>query len=224
MPIQILENIRDFAYVLYPTKHEVYDDFPLEGLSLKHGPTKTLVAAKFVQLTKAMAFREVDGSWWKFAGPFSPNAKHPAEDEHWKWVHYIRKLRKREIFLRCVAIRTEDGRVQGAAIYSRAGASHFEPGKRALYLHYLATAPRCRANFAKQPLYSGVGEGLLILAITHSLYWGYEGRVILFSLPDAVKFYLKYDFQKTGIVEDRMIQLELPSNVAQKLLKKEAVI
>jgi len=99
-----------------------------------------------------------------------------------------------------------------------------EPNTKALCVEYLAAAPCNRQKYALNPLYVGVGEGLLHLAVLHSYDWDMGGRVALFSLPGALNFYKKYGFVETGYAEDRMIHCELPPAAAQALLEDKGLI
>src|SRR4051794_5693358 len=103
-----------------PSRHWTYS-FPLETVRLKYMETGGYVDAHVVQLTRFMAYWYVDRVWWKFRGPFVKNLE-PPEDSHWKWGSYVRRLRK-NIWVRCAALRTPDGRFQGAIIYRRDGRS-----------------------------------------------------------------------------------------------------
>jgi len=220
--IELVESAKDFAYAVYPTNHKHIYNFPFGGVHLKSSVTKGRVPANFVQMTRAMAWFQIDRVWWRFDGPRVKNFQEP-RDRHWKWARFVRKLRQSE-WLRCVAVRTEDGAVQGAAIFERAGASNLEEGERAAYIHYLAAAPGNRRDFAQHPSYYGIGEGLLTLIVAQSYDWGYGGRVVLYSLPGALGFYKKFDFVETGERFGDIIHLELPPTAAEGLLEKVEVI
>lgn len=229
MAVDFLQSFQDFAYTIYPTRRDVYDDFPFQSVMLKSGATGGYVPANFVQLTRGMAFFQIDRIWWRFPGPFAPGSSLSPEDNHWKWTRYVRKLRRESPYLRCVAVRTEDGNVQGAAIYRQAAQSRRDQGERAAYVYNLAVAPRCRRGFAAVPVYLGVGEALMILIVAHSYEWGYGGRVVLDSLPGAVNFYRRLGFVETPAADSRMIDmglkpLELTPRAATKLLEGKGVI
>lgn len=73
--------------------------------------------------------------------------------------------------------------------------SRIEPGKHALYLDYLATAPWNRSHKPSGSAYTrrfrGVGEILMLAAIKESEDpdLGLGGRIQLHALSDAVAFY-----------------------------------
>ncbi|MBW4667145.1 MAG: GNAT family N-acetyltransferase [Cyanomargarita calcarea GSE-NOS-MK-12-04C] len=67
--------------------------------------------------------------------------------------------------------------------------SQITPGKRIVYIYYVATAPWNREAIQRPPKLQGIGTALLLFAISRSLELGYEGRVGLHSLPGYEKFY-----------------------------------
>ncbi len=67
--------------------------------------------------------------------------------------------------------------------------SQITPGKRLVYISYIATAPWNREVIQRPPKLQGIGTALLIFARTRSLDLGYSGRVGLHSLPGYEKFY-----------------------------------
>ena len=204
-----------------PTKHLTYS-FPLDTLTLKSTRTGGEVEVELIQLTRWLAYWRVNSSWWRFPGPFVSGCPDP-EDSHWRWGSYLRRLRKNP-WVRCAAIRTSDGFIQGAIIYRRDGASLLAPNTGTVYVEYLSAAPCNRRDYAARPLYRGVGEALLRLAIAHSYDWGLGGRVALFSLPNAFPFYKKYNFVETGEREGRMIHYELTPDRAVDLLRNEGLL
>jgi len=72
-------------------------------------------------------------------------------------------------------------------------------------IEYLADAPCNRLDYAADPLYRGVGEGLKYLAILQSYEWGLRGRISLYSLPKALAFYENLNFVETGDRVDRIV-------------------
>jgi hypothetical protein len=224
---QFFAEVREFAYAIYPTKHATYE-FPFGGVSLRAAKTGGDASANFVQMTKYMAYCQIDKIWWNFDGPFVPN-RQDQQDRTWRWSRLSRKSRVKDPYRRCLAVRTEDGSVQGAAIFTRGAASELHPGQRAVYVYNLAAAPRNRKLYARNPAYSGVGECLLILIAAQSYDWGYGGRIILHSLPQAISFYKKHGFVETDKREPSRIgvelaQLELTPQAADDLLEGVEVI
>ena len=204
-----------------PSRYPTYD-FPITSVSLKSSETGGYVEADIVQLTKFRAWWNIDRVWWKFRGPFKSPCEKPA-DSHWKWVTYVRRLRKNPE-AKCAAVRTSDGAYQAAIIYRFDGVSLLNPGAPAVYAEYLATAPRNRRDYALNPLYHGAGSGLLCLAILESYQLGFGGRVSLFSLPTAFDFYKKLRFRSTGHREGDMIHFELVPETATALLQNIGLI
>jgi hypothetical protein len=203
------------------TKHKLYQ-FPVPEITLKYRGTGGYVEAKIVQLTRWRAFWHVDRVWWKFPGPFRTNCPLPA-DAHWRWGTYVRRLRKNP-HAKCAAACTPDDVYQGAIIYRRDGVLLLEPGTPAVYAEYLATAPHNRADYAAKPLYSGVGQGLMYLAMLESHLWGFGGRVSLYSLPSALSFYKNIEFVPTGERQGCMIHCELPPESASELMRDRGLI
>jgi hypothetical protein len=198
------------------------DRFPLDSVTLKFIETGGYVKAEVLELTRKDAGLYIDSAWRKFQGPFQiPCPELP--DSHWRWGSFVRRLRKNPL-ARCAALRTPDGSYQGAIIYRRDGASLLEPHVGAVHAEYLATAPHNRPGYAARPLYRGVGEGLMCLAMVHSYDWGLGGRVTLFSLPQAMNFYQKMNFVETSARQGRMIGYESTPEVAINLLKDKGLI
>ena len=204
-----------------PTRHQTYQ-FPLENTTLKYSKTGGYVDAEVVQLTRWRAYWNVDGRWRKFRGPFARPFVSP-DDAQWRWGTFVRRRRK-NIWARCAALRTQDGGYQGALIYRRDGRSLLEANAPAVCVEYAAAAPWNRRDLAESPLYLGVGEALMFLSILHSHEWGLGGRVVLFSLPRALGFYKKLKFVETGRHEDRMIHCELTPEAAIDLLESRGLI
>jgi len=173
-----------------------------------------------------MAFRRVSYEWWRFRdhGPLADKQKYlEPEDKHWRWVSIVRRLRKDPFSVRA-AVQTTDLHVQGAVIYRLNGISHWEPGEGAIFGEFLAAAPRNRETYVKNPLYRGVGGGLVIMLMLHSFLWGFKGRVNLYALPESINFYRKYGFLTTTVQKDRMILYEVRSDDALRLLQKAGLI
>lgn len=67
--------------------------------------------------------------------------------------------------------------------------SQFTPGKRLVSVEALASAPWNRTSIQRPRDFAGVGTALLTFARARSRALGYKGRVGLYSLPDAIRFY-----------------------------------
>jgi hypothetical protein len=203
------------------TKHLTYT-FPLDSITLKSTATGEYVEANIIQLTRWLAYWKVDRPWWNYRGPFINNVQSP-EDSHWKWGSFVRRLRKNP-WARCAAAQTSDRLIQGAIIYRRDGRSLLKADQGSVYIEYVAAAPCNRRDYAANPRYLGVGQGLVVLAIIHSHQWGLDGRVTLYSLPRASDFYKELGFVKTGDRDGRMIHYELAPQVAMSLLRDKGLV
>ncbi len=199
---------------------------PLDSIRLLNLHTHQPCEAKIVELSRFMAFRRVSYEWWRFYdhGPFADKEKYrEPEDRHWRWVSIVRRLRKNPLSVRA-AVQTSDLHVQGATIYRLNGISYLEPGEGAIFGEFLATAPRNRETYVKNPLYRGVGGGLMIMMMLHSFLMGFKGRVNLHALPQSVEFHEKYGFLKTTDENDRKILYEARSDHALRLLQEAGLI
>lgn len=199
---------------------------PLDSIPLLNLHTLQPCEAKIVELTRFMAFRRVSYEWWRSYdhGPFADKQKYrEPEDKHWRWVSIVRRLRKNPLAVRAAA-QTSDLRVQGAIIYRLNGMSFWEPGEGAVFGEFLATSPRNRESYVKNPLYRGVGEGLMVMMMLHSYRMGFKGRVNFYALPDSVEFHGKFGFLKTTDENDRKILYEVRSDYALRLLQQAGLI
>lgn len=113
------------------------------------------------------------------------------EDHHWDWRHKVNVLRPLLGYHSfSIICRNElQGLMWASDFRSARHAAQF--GKPLVYVEYVATAPWNRAEVQRPPRYSGVGGVFIDAAIQSSLDAGYQGRVGLHSLPQAVEFYEK---------------------------------
>jgi hypothetical protein len=197
--------------------------FPLANFDLKYRDTGGRVTADIVELTRDEAGIRIDRAWRSFQGPFRVPCPVQADAGWPSWGSLVRKYRKNE-WARCAAVRTPDGHYQGAIIYRLDGASFLDPTLGAVHGEFVATAPYNRRDYAERPLYHGVGEGLMYLAMLHSYDYGFWGRVTLFSVSQAIDFYRKMKFVETQARADRMIGYELTSDTAIDLLRDRGLI
>jgi hypothetical protein len=205
----------------YPTTYPTYE-FPLKIIRLKSCVTGGYVDADLVQLTKAAAYWKIHLPWKYYRGPFHTPCAELA-DSHWRWPNLVRTFRENPE-VKCAAARTPDGVYQGAIIYRRDGVSLLEPDAKAVLGERLTTALHNRIRYAKNPLYRGVGQGLMMLSVIESYLWGFGGRVSLFSLQSSLDFYKKLNFIPTGFHEDDMIHVELVPEAATDLLKDKGLL
>jgi hypothetical protein len=126
-----------------------------------------------------------------------------------------------------VALTAHAGRfdAEGAIIYRLGDASLIEPGRLAVFLRFVASAPRNRYRLVnKAAVHKGVGEELVITAMLESYYSGFEGRVLGDPIPDAVPFYEGLEFRKALDPQDHHAYYEIPKECARAHLVKRGWI
>jgi hypothetical protein len=116
-----------------------------------------------------------------------PLARSSLESDHaWAWDRYAAEAEV-DPNSRCyVALTAYERRLeaQGAIIYRIDAASPLEPGRRALYLHFLSSAPRSRSLLMKgAAVYRSVGEGLVLMAMLDSLTTASKGGCLATRFP-----------------------------------------
>jgi len=196
----------------------------MEGLSdsitLLAAADGTTVQATVVPLTRHVARTRIDSRWWRLPG-VSTAARKAEDDRAWQWAKRIGQLRH-EKWYEAVAVQTSDGEVQGAMVYRLDAKSLVDASLGAVNIEALATAPRNRPRLVQDPLYRGVGTGLLLRAICHSYMLGFKGRVNLlaFDRPETIGFYIRRGFQITPLKEDGPF-LEITPERAAEWLRRE---
>jgi hypothetical protein len=107
-------------------------------------------------------------------------------------------------------------------VYRLDAKSFIDTSFGAVNIEALATAPRNRPRLVQNPLYRGVGCGLLLRAVCHSYLLGFGGRVNLlaFDRPETVEFYQSRGFQIVPLEEDGPF-LEVTPEQAVVWLKRE---
>ena len=182
----------------------------------------TVENAAFVELTKEVARTDIDNLWWNAANLTVDTTNEG--DRHWKWERIAREYSKDALHA-CVAIRSEQGYIEGAMAYDFTAKSVLEPALGSVYIDRLATAPRNRAPLISDPAYKGVGSALIYLAVLESYLSGLDGRIVLQSLPTqaTIDFYQNKGFVKTDMSQltTGLIDYELPKAAALVWLKKE---
>jgi hypothetical protein len=116
-------------------------------------------------------------------------------DQYWEWRlkyrTYGARLGSESYVIEC------EGQLQGLMLIETLGyRSWFNPNRRLIYVHSLATAPWNRPSIENPPRYRLVGGTLLEFAQDRSHALGYGGSVGLHSLPGAEDFY-----RQTGFIE-----------------------
>jgi hypothetical protein len=178
------------------------------------------VLANLVKLTRRLAHEQLDSKWWLLPG-VSKTERRKENDHSWNWAKRLGELRNDQ-WHEAVAVQTDDGQIQGAILYRTDAKSFVAEDQGAVYVEALATAPRNRPWLVESPLYRGVGEGLLLRAITHSYLLGLEGRTNLVAFDDdrTIKFYTNRSFALVGY-DDELPMFELTPEAAKIWLLEE---
>jgi GNAT superfamily N-acetyltransferase len=181
----------------------------------------TSVPAMIVRLTRSLAQAKIDGIWWKDLG-LSAVQRKKENDHAWQWAKRIGQLRNAR-WHEAVAVQTEDENVQGAILYRIDTNSFIEQDQGAIHGEALSTAPRNRPWLVPSPQYRGVGEKLLLRAVSHSYSLGLEGRVnfAAFDDPRTMTFYQNRGFKLVGHDDEGLPQFELPPDAAKAWLRDE---
>ena len=112
-----------------------------------------------------------------------------AEDSHWDWVRLATLARQRlgqETFaVECQGV-TQGLMLLDFTLFARLPE---QMGRELIYVDRLATAPWNRKKFTDNPRYKGVGRVLFATALSASIEEGFEGRLGLHSLPQAITWY-----------------------------------
>lgn len=177
-------------------------------------------SAELVVLTRELAAKKIDGQWWKIAEKLLSSRKDEG-DHHWVWRKLVGEHHN-QLAWHFVACQTADGEIQGAAGYRIDYRSILVPEEGSVYVDRIAVAPRNRAWLVKNPLYMGVGVGLLLRAVCHSYILGLGGRVNLVSLPSEQtrQFYERRGFTRLNEDDDGMVEYELSDEAAQRWLEQ----
>lgn len=124
------------------------------------------------------------------------------EDQFWDW-ELKHRVYLSDAHYEGYAIECE-GRTQGLMLLSTVGyRSWFDPDRRIVYVHSLATAPWNRPSLQTPVLYRLVGSILLRFARYRSEALGYGGLVGLHALPGAEAFYQRMNLINCGADETK---------------------
>ncbi len=181
------------------------------------------VKAQLIRLTRDLAARGIDGTWWSF--PALKSVRKGEGDNHWLWRKIVGANHAR-LTWEALAVQSASGAIEGAIAYRIDVESQLQPGKGAVYVDRIATAPRNRPWVVETPKYQGIGSVLLLAAVRHSYLLGLGGRVWLTSLPSerTRKFYLDRGFELIFEDADGMVDFELPAAAAEKWLRKRGFL
>lgn len=186
------------------------------------------VAAAYRRFDRSLAKERIDRVWWAET-PFPKSVRRDEPDLAWKWVTLLGEVVSQEgNHTNAWVVETaDDGAVQGAVLYSPTSRSLLARGEHgetipAVYVHYLATAPRNRSRLTNPSpgRYRGVGTALMRLAIAHSYFVGGEGRVNLTSVhhPETILWYEDFGFLRMEVETQGRLVFELPPEVAARHL------
>lgn len=181
------------------------------------------VKARLVRLTRQLAAKEIDGTWWTL--PASKFVRKNEDDNHWPWRKIVGQNHAK-LTWEALAVQSASGSIEGAISYRIDAKSQLQLGEGAVYVDRIATAPRNRPWVVEPPKYRGIGSVLLLAAVRHSYRLGLGGRVWLTSLPTerTRKFYRDRGFEVIFEDSDGMIDFELPAAAAEEWLKRRGFL
>ncbi len=176
--------------------------------------------AELVVLTRKLAATKIDGEWWRLEGQLKGRCQDEG-DHHWVWRKLVGE-HQNHLTWHFSACQTVDGEVQGAVGYRIDFRSFLAPELSSVYVDRIAAAPRNRPWLVADPLYQGVGIGLLLRVVCHSYILGLGGRVNLISLPSerTRQFYERRGFTAVAEDDDGLIEYELEDEAAQRWLEQ----
>jgi GNAT superfamily N-acetyltransferase len=197
-------------------------DLP-EDVYLLDVATNIPAKAQLVRLTRELASQEIDGKWWHL--PVSKSVRRKDGDNHWNWRRIV-GFSDRNGAGEALAVQSHEGEIEGAIVYRIDAKSQLQPGAGAIYVEYIAAAPRNRPWVVEPPIYQGIGTILLLAAVRHSYLLGLRGRVWLSSLPSehTRNFYRNRGFEMLFKDADGIMGMELPEAAAAKWLMEKGFL
>jgi len=185
---------------------------------------QTYVEAAIVPLTAELAEEHIHRAWWN-DDILKDHFDEPPIDLDWNWNEMGIECQGRSLAAEKFAV-FSGGTIQGAMLISTDPiGSVMEPGKTALFLELLFTAPRNRPKLRKdgKEFLKGVGLQMLIWATRLSREQGHGGRLLLDGSPDYVQWYQNRGLQILSInpiVYEGVsyTPMELPESSAKNLL------
>ncbi len=145
------------------------------------------------------------------------------EHSHWKWDRPEKLSKLQFLAYRCLGVEC-DGEFQGLMMVDTT--SHFatlspDDNKPLIYIEYIECAPWNVRPLTNSPRYKSVGQVLVAAAIQLSREEGFNGRIGLYAIPQAVAFYEKLSMQKLGVhpIHDRLTYFEFSAKQAASLGK-----
>jgi hypothetical protein len=169
-------------------------------VNLVRGSTGELVEASLVQMG-AKHVEHFDSFWKELLLEFE------AVDARLSW-RFKQQLTERNANYECYALECE-GLTQGLLMLETQNRwSLFDRGQRLVYVEVIMTAPWNRLSIQRPPEWRRVGRSLMAWARQRSVELGYEGRVGLQSLPDAVGFYEQIDMMRLELEPHEIVDAD----------------
>lgn len=174
--------------------------------------------ASILPMNRDMA-DQLQTSWWNWDGVDSKILQ-SQPDRQWNWAQLAKTHRDDPCF-NLVALVTQDREIQGAMLVGLDNHADYKdcdsilsPGRKGVYIEYVATAPWNRKALCNPRRYKGVGAALLEHARTLSRAKGYRGRLILDSKFESLAFYQNKGFRILTRTPHGTVFCELPEESA----------
>ena len=106
------------------------------------------VKARLVRLTRELAAKEIDGTWWNL--PASKSVRKEEGDNHWLWRKIVGSNHAK-LTWEALAVQSASGAIEGAIAYRIDAESQLQLGEGAVYVERIAAAPRNRPWFVEPP-------------------------------------------------------------------------
>ena len=182
---------------------------PLKLIRCRDGATASVVV---VPMSPKKAGAMIDSRWWVSR---SLRESIPQPDRSWRWAKLMTD-ESQTPGMECWAVCLPKGDIAEGAMMLSEALSIRRPGEPALYIEYLATAPRNRDGLSPTPRFKGVGCLLLRHAVDRSIETGCGGSLLLSALPSAYDWYIRRGFEDTSEVDSEGYPLlELPEGALQ---------
>jgi len=172
----------------------------IRRVNLKNGRSKAVVLADLVTLDDSH-IADYENRW-------EATLKEYGEDDQGFSWRFKQQLMSRNDNYEGYALVVEDITQGLMLIETQTRWSQFTPGKRLVGVDALATAPWNRPAIQRPRDLEGVGTALLAFARERSLALGYQGRVGLYSLPEAVSFYERLGMTRLELEPDEILDDE----------------
>ncbi len=172
----------------------------IQTVELKEGQTGNIVAADLASLT-AKHVEDYDQFWQPLLREFGE------DDKALSW-RFKQQLAERQPNWECYAIEYEDLTQGLILLETQFHGSQFNWGQKLVYVETIMTAPWNRPRIQRPPEFKGIGRQMMQFAQQRSLALGYQGRVGLLSLPDAVGFYERIGMTRLELDPEDIVDAE----------------